>query len=317
LRIFIALGGNAIKKANEKGTYEEQVRNVKNTCRQLVELIKRGYEVIITHGNGPQVGSLAIQQELSKNIVPPQPLHVLGAMTQGQIGYMIQQTLTNMLKKEGIKKPVVTVITQTLVNPNDPAFKNPSKPIGSFYSKREAEKLAKERGYIIKKVKPHGEKAYRRVVPSPEPIEIIEGEAIRKMVDMGMVVIASGGGGIPVIKNEKGELEGVNAVIDKDLAGERLAEAVNADIMLILTDVEKVKLNFGKPDEKDIDSMSVEEAKKFLKEGHFPPGSMGPKVLACIRFVEHGGKKAIITSLEKALEALEGKTGTHIYKREE
>jgi len=311
--ILVALGGNAIKKADEKGTYEEQMRNVKETCRQIVELIKRGHRIVITHGNGPQVGNLLIQQECAKDTIPPQPLHVLGAMTQGQIGYMLQQTLINMLRKEGLNIPVITVITQVLVNAKDSAFKNPTKPVGPFYTKREAEKLAKEKGYIVKKVR-LGIKPYRRVVPSPKPMGIIEYEAIRKLVELGAIVIASGGGGIPVIENEHGELEGVDAVIDKDLAGEVLAEAIGADILLILTDVEKVKLNFGKPNEKDIEVMSVKEAKQYMAEGHFPPGSMGPKVEACIRFIEHGGELAIITSLDKAVEALEGKTGTKIVR---
>jgi len=310
--IVIALGGNAIKKANEEGTAEQQFRNVRVTCKYILEIIKRGYRVVITHGNGPQVGNLLIQQEEASKLVPPQPLDVLGAMTQGQIGYMLQQTLTNYLKREGLDIPVVTVITQVLVNKDDPDFNNPSKPIGPFYTRKEAEKLIEEKGYFIKKVKP-GRKAYRRVVPSPDPIEIIERDIIKMLVEAGIIVIASGGGGIPVI-NEKSQLRGVEAVIDKDLAGERLAEIVNADIFLILTDIEKVKLNFGKPNEEDLDRLTVAEAEKYLKEGHFLPGSMEPKVRACIRFLKAGGEKAIITSLDKAVEALEGKTGTHFYK---
>ncbi|HDI12100.1 MAG TPA: carbamate kinase [Candidatus Bathyarchaeota archaeon] len=310
--IVIALGGNAIKKANEEGTAEQQFRNVRVTCKYILEIIKRGYRVVITHGNGPQVGNLLIQQEEASKLVPPQPLDVLGAMTQGQIGYMLQQTLTNYLKREGLNIPVVTVITQVLVNKDDPDFNNPSKPIGPFYTRKEAEKLIEEKGYFIKKVKP-GRKAYRRVVPSPDPIEIIERDMIKMLVEAGVIVIASGGGGIPVI-NGKGKLRGVEAVIDKDLAGERLAEIVDADIFLILTDIEKVKLNFGKPNEEDLDRLTIAEAEKYLKEGHFLPGSMEPKVRACIRFLKAGGEKAIITSLDKAVEALEGKTGTHFYK---
>jgi len=312
LRILVALGGNALKQAHEKGTFEEQLKNVRIACYRLVELVKKGYELVITHGNGPQVGNLAIQQEMAEEIVPPQPLHVLGAMTQGQIGYMLQQTLTNILSSEGIKKDVIAVVTQVLVKKNDPAFNNPTKPIGPFYTREEAEKLTLKKGYIIRKVKLSGERVYRRVVPSPDPIRIVEGDLIKNLVDMGFIVIASGGGGIPVILNKNGEYEGIDAVIDKDLAGEKLAEAVKADIFLILTDVEKVKLNFGKPYEEDIDFMTLEEAKKYFKEGHFLPGSMAPKILACIRFLEWGGKKAVITSLDKAVEALNGKTGTHI-----
>ena len=310
--IVIALGGNAIKRAEEEGTAEQQLRNVKITCKHILEIIKRGYRVVITHGNGPQVGNLLIQQEEASKLVPPQPLDILGAMTQGQIGYMLQQTLINYLKKEKLNIPVATIITQVLVDKNDPDFNNPSKPVGPFYTRKEAEKLIEEKGYIIKKVKP-GRKAYRRVVPSPNPIGIVEKDVIKMLVEAGFIVIASGGGGIPVI-DQNGQLRGVEAVIDKDLAGERLAEIVDADIFLILTDVEKVKLNFRKPNEKDLDKLTIAEAEKYLEEGHFLPGSMEPKVKACIRFLKAGGEKAIITSLDKAVEALEGKTGTHFYK---
>lgn len=314
-RVLVALGGNAIKRADDIGTYEEQLENVKKTCEQLVEMIKRGYDIVITHGNGPQVGNLLIQQELASNELPPQPLDVLGAMTQGQIGYLIQKTLKSILMKNGIDRDVVTVITQVEVRSDDPAFKMPTKPIGPFYTLEEAEKKMRENPeIIIRKVKFGDGKVYRRVVPSPEPIRIVEGKVIKKLVDEGVIVIASGGGGIPVVLEDEGYV-GIEAVIDKDLAGEKLAEIINADILLILTDVEKVKLNFGKPNEVDIDEMSVEEAKKYYDEGHFPPGSMGPKIQACIRFIEWGGEMAIITSLEKALDGLEGKTGTRIYRR--
>ncbi|MEM2896399.1 MAG: carbamate kinase [Candidatus Bathyarchaeia archaeon] len=313
--IVVALGGNAIKQAHEKGTAEEQFENVKITCKHILEMIKRGYRVVITHGNGPQAGNLLIQQEEAKSLVPPQPLDIVGAMTQGQIGYMLQQTLINYLKEAGLSVPVVTVITQVLVDEKDPDFKDPSKPVGPFYTKEEAERLEREKGYVIKKVKPSGDRPYRRVVPSPDPIKTFEAEAVKQLVDSGIIVIASGGGGIPVMLDKNGRLQGLEAVIDKDLAGERLAEVVKPDIFLILTDVEKVKLNFGKQDEKELDEMSIEEAMRYLEEGHFLPGSMGPKVKACIRFLEFGGKKAIITSLDKAIEALEGKTGTLIYKQ--
>jgi len=311
--IVVALGGNAIKKAEEKGTFDEQLRNVRETCKHILEIIKRGYRVVITHGNGPQVGNLLIQQDEGSQLVPPQPLDVVGAMTQGQIGYMLQQTLINYLRQAGLNMPVVTVLTQVLVDKDDPDFKDPSKPVGPFYTKEEAERLSKKKGYVIKKVRPVGEKMYRRVVPSPDPIAIIERDVIKRLVDAGVIVIASGGGGIPVITKEDGSLEGTEAVIDKDLAGEKLAEVVGANIFLILTDVEKVKLNYGKPNEKDIDRMTLTEAKRYLKEGHFLPGSMKPKIMACVRFLESGGEEAIITSLEKAIEALEGKTGTVIH----
>lgn len=315
MKVLIALGGNAIKQANEVGTAEEQFRNIRKTCKCILEIVKLGSKVVITHGNGPQAGNLLIQQEEGRTLVPPQPLEIVGAMTQGQIGYMIQQTLWNLLNNVGLKVPVIAIVTQVLVDENDPDFRDPSKPVGSFYTEDEARKLMKEKGYTIKKVKPSGERAYRRVVPSPDAIDIIEKEGIKRMVDAGVVVISSGGGGIPVVLNKKGELEGIEAVIDKDLAGEKLAEVIKADIFMSLTDVNKVKLNYGKPNEKCIDKMTLAEAEKYYQEGHFLPGSMGPKILACIRFLKFGGKKAIITSPDKAIKSLEGKDGTTIYPK--
>jgi len=312
-RIVVALGGNAIQPADRRCGFKEQLKNIRDACRQLVELVKRGHELVITHGNGPQVGDLLLQQEEAAGLVQPKPLDVLVAMTQGQIGYMLQQTLTNLLREEGIDRPVVTVVTQVLVDGNDPDFRNPSKPVGPFYTEDEARKVAYERGCAIKKVRPNGEKPYRRVVPSPDPRFIVEGEAIKRMLDSGIIVIASGGGGVPVVMDGC-EIRGVEAVVDKDLAGEKLAEMVEADTLLILTDIDKVRLNYGKPNEKCIDRMSVEEAKRYMREGHFPPGSMGPKVLACIRFLEWGGEQAIIASLNDAVRAIEGKAGTHIYR---
>ncbi|MFQ5820439.1 MAG: carbamate kinase [Candidatus Heimdallarchaeota archaeon] len=312
--IVIALGGNALVQAHEKGTMKEQFRNVNETCRQILDIIKKGHRVVITHGNGPQVGNLLIQQEEGSNIIPPQPLDIVGAMTQGQIGYMLQQTLITYLKEARLDVPVATIVTQVLVNENDPDFRDPSKPVGPFYNQQEAEKLQKKKGYIIKKVKPSGKKQYRRVVPSPDPISIIEKDVLRRMVEAGVVVIAAGGGGIPVIKRENGSLEGIEAVIDKDLAGERLTEIVGANIFLILTDISKVKLDYGKPDEKDLDELFLAEAEIYLKEGHFLTGSMKPKIQACIRFLKWGGKKAIIGSITQATEALEGRAGTLIYR---
>jgi carbamate kinase len=310
-RVLVALGGNAIKKPDEIGTLEEQIRNVSIACKQIADIISLGFEVIITHGNGPQVGNLAIQQEQAKSMVPPQPLSILNAMTQGQIGHMIQFNLRNLIK-ENID--VVTIVTHVLVDKDDPEFSDPHKPIGPFYNEEEASQLAKEKKWVIKKILNNRIIRWRRVVPSPEPRKIIEGLAIKKMIDLGMVVIASGGGGIPVVYNKKGVIEGVNAVIDKDRSSEILAEQVEADTFLILTDVESVRLNYGKPMEKRILNMTVKEARIYKEEGHFPPGSMGPKVEACIKFVEHGGGVAIITSLDKAVEAVLGNAGTTITK---
>lgn len=307
---MIALGGNAIKKPDEKGTVEEQMRNVSVACKQIAEIAKQGYKIVITHGNGPQVGNLAIQQEQAESLVPAQPLVVLGSMTQGQIGYMMQQSLRNFLGADGWE--IVTVVTQVLVDEDDPDFEDPHKPVGPFYKKNEARRLGAENGWIMKHVRPDGDRQWRRVVPSPVPLGIVEGKSISKMVNLDMIVIASGGGGIPVIKDSKGALRGVDAVIDKDRAGSVLAKEVGADIFLVLTDVEYVKLDYGKPDERAVHHMTPDEAKRYSEEGHFLPGSMGPKIEACIEFVESGGDRAIITSLTRAVDALSGESGTTI-----
>jgi carbamate kinase len=318
MRLLVALGGNAIKQAHEKGTPEEQFANCRMTTKLLAEIVSRMDDedrLIITHGNGPQAGNLLVQQDKAKKVVPPQTMDIVGAMTQGQIGYMLQQTLVNYLKDRGLNVPVAAVVNQVLVNEDDPEFFGDvaSKPVGNFLTEGEAHQL--KRGhpeYIVKRVKPNGERAWRRTVPSPDPIANVGSEGIKRMVDAGIIVIASGGGGIPVVLDEDGHYRGVEAVIDKDLAGERLAEVVNADTFLILTDVEKAKLNFSQPNEQEVGAITLSEAKEYLAEGHFLAGSMGPKVKACIRFLEWGGKKAVITSLDKAVDALEGRTGTRI-----
>jgi carbamate kinase len=312
--VVIALGGNAIKQAKEKGTAEEQFKNVEITCEQLVKMNALGYKLIITHGNGPQAGNLLIQQEEGKKLVPPMPLDIVGAMTQGQIGYMFQNTLQNYFGQKGKIIPITAVVTQVMVKKDDPDFNDPSKPVGPFYTEEEAKILEREKGYIVKKVKPTSEKPWRRVVPSPEPFGIVESNCIKALVDARAIVIASGGGGIPVMKNNDGSLSGLEAVIDKDKAGNILAQEVNADIFLILTDVENAKINYGKPDEKALGAITIAEAEKYLEEGHFLAGSMGPKVAAAIRFVKAGGEKSIITSLSNAVDALEGRSGTIITK---
>lgn len=312
MRVVVALGGNALERPDEEGSYEELVRNVRIACVDIVNLIRAGHDVVVTHGNGPQVGNLALQQEKSEGDIPIQPLHVLGSMTQGQIGYMIERELINRMNLEGHPSPVVTVITQILVDRSDAAFKNPTKPIGPFYDAEGADRLVKERGVTMMKVKAEGKRIYRRVVPSPEPLGIVEAETLGKLVESGAVVIACGGGGIPVTQNKKGELEGIDAVIDKDLAAEKLAESVRAEALLILTDVDSVKLDFGKPTERSIALMTVSEARKRIAEGQFLKGSMLPKVTACVRFVESGGEHAIICALGRALDGIKGKSGTRV-----
>ena len=292
--VVIALGGNALIGKGEKGTFSEQMRNVRRTAGEIAKIIRLGYHVVITHGNGPQVGNLLIQQEAGKRQVPSQPMHACGAMSQGQIGYMLQQALG---KETG--KPVATLITQVLVDESDPAFQHPTKPVGPFYSR-------KRKGMVF-----DSGRGWRKVVPSPDPKEIMESGAIRALLKAGIIVIATGGGGIPVIM-KNGRISGVDAVIDKDLAAERLAEVAKADILLILTPVPCAYLNFGKPSQKPIRKLNLPLARNYLRQGQFAEGSMGPKVLAAVRFVERGGRRAIITSPELARKALAGKAGTVI-----
>ena len=265
----------------------------------------------ITHGNGPQVGNLLIQQEKGDREVPPQPLDVCDAMTQGQIGYMIQQTLFNELKNAGINRDVLTLITQVLVDKGDPGFRNPTKPVGPFYSKIQKEKYEERRGHVFQKIEMKEER-YRRVVPSPDPLRILEANVIKGLFESGVIVIASGGGGLPVILDDQRHLHGIEAVIDKDLAGEKLAESVGADLFMILTEVDQVYLNFERKEQRGLRTLRLEEAKKYLREGQFPAGSMGPKIEACIRFIEYGGEEAMITCLDCADDALEGRGGTRI-----
>lgn len=306
-KVVVALGGNALEEAGMPATAESQLEVIKKTAEYLAELSCRGYELAIVHGNGPQVGRIVMASEVAAHVTPVMPLDVCGAMSQGYIGYHIQQALGHALKKRQRNVPVVSLVTQVIVDENDPAFQNPTKPIGAFYTEEEAKKMIEERGYIMKEDAGRG---WRRVVASPRPKKIVELSAVKELWDTTIVVTA-GGGGIPVIEKEDGSLVGVAAVIDKDLAAEKLAEDIDADVFMILTDVEKVFLNYKKPDQKALTSMKVAEAEMYIKEGHFAPGSMLPKVQAAALFAKAmPGKKAIITSLYKAVEALEGKTGT-------
>lgn len=309
-KIVIALGGNALQEAGKPATAEAQLEVVEKTSEYIADIIGEGYKVIIAHGNGPQVGRIVLQNEYATPVSPAMPFDVCGAMSQGYIGYHIQQGLTKVLRSRGNKSEVATVVTQVLVDRNDPKFKNPSKPIGPFYTEEEAKKIADEKGYVMKEDAGRG---WRRVVASPMPVEIEELSAVKCLVDNGFVVVTVGGGGIPVIRNDKGELEGTAAVIDKDLASEQLAEDLDADALVILTAVEKVSINYKKPDQKDLDKLTVSEARKYMAEGQFAPGSMLPKVEAAVKFVESKpGRITIITSLDKAVEALDGKAGTTI-----
>jgi len=310
MKVVIALGGNALIKRGQKGTSEEQFETTMKSVQDIVRMINEGWDVVITHGNGPQVGSILLQQDVAKGAVPPMPLDVCVAQSQGQIGYMIQQCMLNSLASSNTKKSVASVITQVLVDENDPAFENPTKPVGPVYRYDEALLRLKE-GYILTQQRG----GWRIVVPSPDPISILEAEAIKKLIDSGVIVIAAGGGGIPVIRNKKSEkIEGREAVIDKDLASERLATEIGADVLLILTDVDAVYINYGSENQKKLGKVSLKEVEEYYRQGQFPPGSMGPKILAAIRFLENGGKKAIISSIENAWNAIEGNAGTQIVK---
>lgn len=309
-KVVVALGGNALQEKGTPPTAEAQLQVVKKTSDHLAEMSSNGYELAIVHGNGPQVGRIVLSQEIAakeNEQTPAMPFDVCGAMSQGFIGYQIQQALRDALRNRDRDIPVVTLVTQVVVDDNDPAFQNPTKPIGPFFTEEEARAIERDKGFVMWEDAGRG---WRRVVPSPKPLKIAEISAIKKLWDT-TIVIAAGGGGIPVTENRGGSLTGVEAVIDKDLAAERLAEDIEADILLILTEVEKVCLNFGKPDQKTLDRMTVAEAIEYVNQGHFAPGSMLPKVMAAISFArKFPGKRAVITSLAKAVDALEGKAGT-------
>ncbi|MBF8437549.1 carbamate kinase [Halanaerobiaceae bacterium Z-7014] len=306
-RMVIALGGNAL--GNNPA---EQQEAVKSTASSIVDLLENGHQITLAHGNGPQVGMINLAFEVSAASpegTPEMPFPECGAMSQGYIGYHLQNAIREEMKSRDINKNAATVITQVIVDENDPAFENPSKPIGAFYTEKEAEDLRTSKGYNM--VEDAG-RGYRRVVPSPLPVDIAEKDIISDLVSNGEVVIACGGGGIPVVKTGSG-LKGVPAVIDKDYASEKLAELLDADYLVILTAVEQVAINFGTPEQKNLDKMDLETAEKYCEEGHFAPGSMLPKVKAAMKFAESGkGRKALITSLEKARAGLKGETGTLI-----
>jgi len=311
----IAIGGNAILRSGEKPTQENQLRNVAVTCKGLADLIERGYDIVITHGNGPQVGDILLRNEIAKDEIPPMGMDVCDAESQGQIGYMLQQALSSEFVQRGMDKVAVSLITQVVVSEEDPAFKNPTKPIGKYYTAPEARKLEKEKGWKMVLDKKRG--GYRRVVPSPEPIGIVESKPVKRLVFGGEhqaeVVIACGGGGIPVVLRN-GRYVGVEAVVDKDLAAAMLATSINERLFVMATDVENVFLDFGKITQRPFLKSKLSELKSIYETGQFPPGSMGPKILAAIRFLQGGGEEVVICNTEKLLKALEEGAGTHIYR---
>lgn len=306
-KLVIALGGNALQSGKGQATAEAQLDVVKKTSEHIAEISCRGYEIAVVHGNGPQVGRILQAYETAKEVTPVMPFDVCGAMSQGYIGYHIQQCLKYALNLRNRNLPVVSLVTQMVVDGADLAFQNPTKPIGQFYDEGDAKQLEQEKGYVMKEDAGRG---FRRVVASPIPQKIVEIDAVKKLWS-STILVTCGGGGIPVIEKETGVLEGVAAVIDKDYAAELLAEEIEADCLMILTEVEKVAINFNKPNQQNLGHMTLEEAAKYVDEGQFAPGSMLPKVQAAMKFVRaNPSKKAIITSLDKSLEALEGKTGT-------
>ncbi|MCM2465259.1 carbamate kinase [Methanoculleus oceani] len=307
--VVIALGGNAILRHRETGTAEEQFANVRRASRHIAGIASDGYAVVITHGNGPQVGDILLRNEIAKDTLPSMPLDVCGAESQGMIGYLLQQSMQEALGEAGLDCPVATVLTQTLVDSDDPAFGNPEKPIGPFYTAMQARRLQEEQGWRMVQIPGQG---YRRVVPSPRPVALVEEQAIVRLFSAGTVVIAAGGGGIPVVTDSGGRLRGVEAVVDKDYTAALLARLVGAGDLLILTDVERVALNYGRPDQRDIGEMTVLEAREHLAAGQFPPGTMGPKIEAAVGFLDAGGGRVTIASLEEASQALAGLAGTRI-----
>lgn len=306
---LIAFGGNAILPDNQRGLQKEQMKNAQKAARLMVHVVKKGFDLIIVHGNGPQVGNLLIQMEESINKIPPFSLEVCDAMTEGSMGFMLEKSIINELRKNSLDKEVATLITQVIVDREDPAFENPTKPIGPFYSKYRAQMLAREKNWTMIE---DADRGYRRVVPSPKPIDVVPKRVLRDLVHSGQIVIAAGGGGIPVIINGRGLFQGLEAVIDKDYAASLIAREVKAELFIILTNVERVYLNYGKPDQSPLSEITVKEAQEYLAQGQFPPGSMGPKIKAAIEYIQNGGKEVLITSANQLKAALINRSGTKI-----
>jgi len=307
--ILLAVGGNSLIRAGEKGTMAEQLANARRTAREIVGLLRDGFRIVLTHGNGPQVGAALLRSEAGASQVPPLPLDVCGAATQGEIGYILEQAMEAELRAAGLKIPVISVLTQTLISLDDPSMKHPTKPVGPFYSREEALERKRQLGWQIVEDAARG---YRRVVPSPEPVEIVELDVIRGLVERGALVIACGGGGIPVAWRD-GQPVGVEAVIDKDRASALLAAHLGADLFVISTDTDFVYLDYKKPTQRPLKEIHAAELERYMAEGHFLPGSMGPKIQSVLRFLREGGKQAIIASAENLRQAVAGHTGTHMY----
>lgn len=305
----VALGGNAITLPDEEDTITSQFRNTRNSLDSIVELVRSGYKLVLSHGNGPQVGNAILRVEHARGVAPILPLGICVADTEGGMGYMIEQSLQNRLRAEKSDRQVVTLVTQVLVDKDDPQIANPSKFIGQFYTEQDAHNFEMQRGWVMKKDSNRG---WRRVVPSPMPLSIVNAETIKQLVERGTIVIAAGGGGVPAYSDEKGNYEGLDAVIDKDLASAVLAREISAEMLIILTSVDRVMKNFGEANEEAIDNINLSEMKILFDQGHFPAGSMGPKIRAAMKFIEEGGKEVIITSFKDASDALKGQAGTRI-----
>lgn len=306
---LIAFGGNALLPETQRGVQDEQEKNAEKAARLIVHIVRKGYELIIVHGNGPQVGNLLIQMEEAVTKIPPYTLDICDAMTEGSMGFMLERAITNELRRRSIDKDVITLITPVLVDRHDPAFEKPTKPVGPFYTRYRAQQLAREKEWTM--VEDAG-RGYRKVVPSPKPIDIVPKWIIHDLVEAGRIVIAAGGGGIPVILNNRGLYEGVEAVIDKDYASSLIAREVKADLFIILTGIEKVYIDFGKPGQRESPGLTIAEAQALLDEGQFPPGSMGPKIRAAIEYIRAGGREVLITDAAHLKAALIGRSGTRI-----
>lgn len=308
-RIVVAIGGNASYPPNIRGLAEEQFALITTVCEHLTRIVKGGYRLILTHGNGPVVGNILFRMTRASKELAPMPMDICVAHSQGGMGYMLQQTLMNVLHDHGVAMPVSSIVTQVEVDPNDAAFKNPSKPVGRFFSREDAERVTGETDWIFMEDSGRG---YRRVVPSPVPLRILDIPAVEALIGAGIIPIAGGGGGIPVVRNGSGDFHGVPAVIDKDFTSAMLAAEIGAERFIMLTGVDRVAIDFGKPTQRALDAMTSREARRYMADGQFPPGSMGPKVTAALKYLEVGGREVIITSLDRAYDALQGTAGTRI-----